>query len=224
MKTFVISVGGSAIVPYKIDVKFLKALKQTVAKISKNNKIVIVCGGGKTARDYIAAAKELGTNDSLSCLAGIRSTKLNATLVSLALKGSVNMPDSLSEVKKEISKKNVVVVGALGFQPNMTSDGDAAQIAEYLKADMFINLTDVDGLFDKNPKEYKNAKFIPHISFEDFWKIASKIKFKAGQHFVLDQSGAKTIMKAKIPTIIIKGLNNLENLVLGKTFKGTLID
>lgn len=223
MKTYVVSVGGSAIVPDKIDVDFLKKLRKTVDRLKKKVKLVIVCGGGRTAREYIKAAKELGISDSLACLAGIRTTKLNATLVSLAIHGNISMPDSLDEVKKEIKNKNVVVVGALGFQPNMTSDGDAAQIAAALNAEMFINLTDVLGLYTKNPKKYKDAKFIPQISFEDFWKIASKIKFKAGQHFVLDQAGAKEIKKHKIKTVILKGLDNLENLILGKKFKGTTI-
>ncbi|HME86815.1 MAG TPA: UMP kinase [Candidatus Nanoarchaeia archaeon] len=223
MKTVVISVGGSAIVPDKIDITFLKNLKQSVAKLSKNNKLVIVCGGGKVARDYIAATKPFHVPDSLACLAGIRTTKLNATLVSLVLRGNTDMPDSMPELKHELKKRNVVIVGALGFQPNMTSDGDAAQIAHAVNADMFINLTDVDGLFDKNPKTHKDAKFIPEISFETFWGIASKIKFKAGQHFVLDQAGAKIIKQHKIKTIILKGLKNLENSILGRSFKGTII-
>ncbi len=223
MKTYVISIGGSAIVPDKINVIFLKKLRKTVNKISKKNKVVLVCGGGKPARDYIKAAKALGISDSLACLAGIRTTKLNATLVSLAVHGNISMPDTLKEVKKVLRKRNIAVVGALGFQPNMTSDGDAADIARYLKAKMFINVTDVSGLYDKNPKEFKNAKFIPEISFNNFWKIASKIKFKAGQHFVLDQSGAKIIKKHRIKTVIIKGLDNLEKVILNKSFKGTII-
>ena len=223
MKTFVISVGGSAIVPGEIDVKFLKQLKKTISKLSKRNKLVIVCGGGKPARDYIKAAKHFGVHDRMASLVGIRTTKLNATLVSLVLHGNVSMPDSLKEVKSELNKRNVVVIGALGFQPGMTSDGDAAQVAVYIKANMFINVTDVDGLFDKNPKEHKNAKFIPYISFNDFWKIASKIKYKAGQHFVLDQAGAKIIRKSKIKTVILKGMKNLEAVVLNKPFKGTVI-
>ncbi len=223
MKTFVISVGGSAIVPNQIDIVFLKKLKQSVSKLSKQNKLVIVCGGGKVARDYINATKPFNIPDSLACLAGIRTTKLNATLVSLVLHGNTNMPDSMQELKQELKKRNVVVVGALGFQPNMTSDGDASQISHAVGAEMFINLTDVDGLFTKNPKQFKDAKFIPEISFNDFWKIASKIKFKAGQHFVLDQSAAKVIKQHKIKTIIVKGLQNLENAILGRKFKGTII-
>ena len=223
MKTFVISVGGSAIVPSEIDVKFLKQLKKTVSKLSKKNKLVIVCGGGKPARDYIKAAKHFGVSDHFASLAGIRTTKLNATLVSLIIHGNVLMPDSLKEVNQELRKRNVVVIGALGFHPNMTSDATAAQVSNYTNAEMFINVTDVDGLFTKNPKMHKDAKFIPKISFDDFWKIASKIKFKAGQHFVLDQAGAKIIKRHKIKTDILKGMKNLENVIQGKSFKGTVI-
>ncbi|MEK6886468.1 MAG: UMP kinase [Nanoarchaeota archaeon] len=224
MKTFVISVGGSAIVPYKIDINFLKQLKATISRVSKNNKIVIVCGGGKTAREYIQAAKQFDVSDALSCLAGIQATKLNASLVSLVVHGNPFIPNSLNEVKQVLTKKNVAVIGALGYQPNMTSDGDAAQVAVYLKAEMFINVTDVDGLFTKNPKEHKDARFIPEISFSNFWNIASKIKFKAGQHFVLDQSGAKIIKQHKIKTVIVKGMDNLEKVILNKKFKGTIIN
>jgi len=224
MKTYVVSVGGSAIVPDKIDISFLKQLKATIARVSKHNKIVIVCGGGKTARDYISAAKEFNVTDALSCLAGIQSTKLNASLVSLVVHGNPFIPNSLKEVKQVLTKKNVAVIGALGYQPNMTSDGDAAQVAAYLNAELFINVTDVTGLYDKNPKEYKDAKFIPSISFADFWTIASKIKFKAGQHFVLDQSGAKVIKQHKIKTVIVKGMDNLEAVIMGKKFKGTVIN
>jgi len=223
MKTYILSVGGSAIVPGKIDISFLKQLKKTVSKLSKKNKLVIVCGGGKPARDYIKAAKHFGVSDYFSSLAGVRATKLNATLVSLIIHENVLMPDSLKEVKQELRKRNVVVIGALGFHPKMTSDATAAQVSNYLKAEMFINVTDVDGLFDKNPKTHKDAKFIPKISFDDFWKIVSKIKFKAGQHFVLDQSGAKIIKKHKIKTVILKGMDNLEAVIQGRKFKGTVI-
>ena len=78
MKTYVISVGGSAIVPDKIDIGFLKQFKNTILKLSKSNKLVIVCGGGRTAREYISAAKQFSVSDAMSCLAGIQSTKLNA--------------------------------------------------------------------------------------------------------------------------------------------------
>ncbi|MFC1728683.1 UMP kinase [Nanoarchaeota archaeon] len=220
----VISVGGSMIVPGEnVNIPFLKKLKKTVNKLKKKHKLVIVTGGGYTARKYIKALRDAGVNENYCSLAGIKTTKLNATLVSLFLDANIHLPDSLAQVSSYLKKYPVVVCGALGFQPDMTSDGDSAQISNYIKADLFINMTDVPGLYTKNPKKHKDAKFIPEISFKDFWSMISKMKYKAGQHFVLDQFAARVIKKHKIKTVILKGLDNLEKYVEGKSFKGTVI-
>ncbi|MFH1376719.1 MAG: hypothetical protein ABIH25_03720 [Candidatus Woesearchaeota archaeon] len=106
----------------------------------------------------------------------------------------------------------------------MTSDGNAAQIAEAIKADIFINITNVQGLYNKNPK-IRGAKLITEISYTDFSKMVNKIKYKAGQHFVLDKPAADIIKKAKIKTVIInKDLKNLKNVLKEKNFVGTLIN
>ena len=223
----VISLGGSIIVPDEINYSYLKKLSLIINKISKNNKIVIVTGGGNTARKYINSLRKDNLNEDIYSLIGIATTKLNARLINgFFNKIIVNLPDSLGEVKEALKKDNMVIVGSLGFQPDMTSDGDAAQIAEYLKADLFINLTNVNGLYDKNPKEYKDAKLIKGITFDKFYSIAKKHKFKAGMHFVLDYTAANIIKRAKIKTFIINGLNlkNLENSLKGNKFIGTVIN
>ena len=106
----------------------------------------------------------------------------------------------------------------------MTSDGTAANIAREIKADYFINITNVSGLYDKDPRKNKNAKFISRINFNDFLKIVMKIKYKPGQHFVLDQTAAEIITKYKIKTVILKDVNNLEGFLREKKFIGTVID
>jgi|SRR3989344_4327583 len=222
MKTYVISVGGSLIVPDRIDYGFLVRLRKSVNKLRRKYKIVIVTGGGKTARIYIEPLRKAGFNNEVQSLLGIKTTKLNAMLVSNFLKANKLLPDSLKEIKNLLRKQNLVVSGSIGFKPNMTSDGDSADIARYFNAEL-INMTDVDGLFNKNPKKFKNAKFIPEISFNDFLKMVNKIKFKAGQHFVLDQSAARIIAKYKTKTVILKGVDNLEKYIEGKNFKGTVI-
>ena len=73
------------------------------------------------------------------------------------------------------------------------------------------------GLHDKNPKEFKNAKFIPEISWKGLYKMANQKEFKPGQHFVIDQTASKIIMESKITTYIIgKNLKQLDNLLNGK--------
>ena len=223
----VISLGGSIIVPSEINYNYLKKFVLLIKKLSKNNKIVVVTGGGSTARKYINSLRKDNLNEDIYSLIGIASTKLNARLVNgFFNKIVVNLPDSLREVGEALKKDNIAVVGSLGFQPDMTSDGDAAQVAEYIKADLFLNLTNVNGLFDKDPGKFKDAKLIKKVSFNEFYKTARKIGFKAGQNFVLDYKAAEIIRKTHIKTIILNGQNlkNLLNAINGKKFIGTVIE
>jgi len=224
MKKVVISLGGSVIVPKEVDYKYLKDFSKLVKKFSKKNKFVVLTGGGNTARKYIELLVKLKAGEKAYSIVGIAATRINARLVSGVFDMSYEIPESLEGVKKALNKRNLVICGALGMQKDMTSDGNAAEVAEMIKADFFVNITNVDGLYDKNPKQYKSAKFIPSINFEDFMKIVNKIKFKAGQHFVLDQSAAKIIYRGKIKTYIInRNLNNLKKVLKGKNFRGTSI-
>ncbi len=218
----VISLGGSVIVPDEIDVSFLKKFRRIINKIKKGNKIVIVSGGGSTARKYIEVLRDEKVDEKALSYIGFKITKINGLFLSNFL--GVKFADNLKEVKKFSKKNNLIVCGALEFNLRGTSDGTSSKVARAIKADVFVNITDVKGLYDKNPKKYKNAKLVPRISFDDFNRVASKIKFKAGQHFVLDQRSAKFIDKNKIKTIIIKDIDNLVKIVKNEKFTGTVIN
>jgi uridylate kinase len=219
----VISLGGSVIIPDKVDLEYLNKFKKTILKLKKKHQIVIVTGGGSIARTYIDALKKDNLDNKTLSHIGIFTTRLNARLVA-AILNIKHVPSTEKELKKIAKRERLIVTGALGFHPNMTSDGTAAEAALHLKADLLINITNVPGLFTKDPRKFKDAKQIPRISFKDFDRITKKIKFKAGQHFVLDQSAADIIYKSKIPTAIVtKDIKNLERLIQGKNFKGTLI-
>lgn len=224
-KVIVLSLGGSLIVPDKIDTKYLKEFKKIILKNTKKYKFIIVCGGGSIARKYISALKKTNTNEKLQSFSGISATRMNARFMSyfFNFEPKQGIPHTMKILKKYIKKQNVVFCGALEYKPNQTSDSTAARIAKKFKT-IFINLTNVPGLYNKNPKQYKNAKFISEISWKDFNKMANKSKFKPGQHFVLDQTASKIIMKNKIPTYIIgNNLSQLNNLLKKKKFKGTTI-
>ncbi|MBS3088476.1 UMP kinase [Candidatus Pacearchaeota archaeon] len=225
-KVIVLSLGGSLIIPEKSNFKFLDKFVKTLRKNYKTHKFVVVCGGGSIARKYIDALKKEGKSKKELSMAGIRATRTNAQFVmQLFGKSESNdiLPKNMQEIKSNLSKNNVVICGALRYTKDSTSDSTAAALAKYLNSD-FINLTNVDGLYDKNPVTDPKAKFIPKESWKDFQKRASKIKFKAGQHFVLDQKAAQIISKHKITTYIIgPKLKNLNKALKGKKFKGTII-
>jgi len=224
-KVVVLSLGGSLIVPEKLDVQFLNKFKEVIEKNSKNYRFVVVCGGGSVARTYINGLKESGKSEYFQGLAGIAVTRLNSRFMTYLFGKEANegIPQDMKSVETLLNKNEIVFCGALRYAPHETSDGTAAKLANYFKT-IFINLTNVDGLYTKNPKKFKDAKLIQKISWEEFNKMANKEKFKPGQHFVLDQSGSKIILQNKITTYILgQDMKQLDNLLKGKKFKGTVI-
>jgi uridylate kinase len=221
----VISLGGSLIVPEKMNPEFLINFVKTLKKHYKTHKFVIVCGGGAIARKYISALRAEKKSNKELALAGIRATRMNARFVMQLFGKEANdsLPNSMKEVKNNLSKNSFVVCGALRYEKNSTSDSTAAQLANYLNTNL-INMTNVAGLFTSNPLTDKKAKLISKISWKNFHAIASKIKYSPGQHFVLDQKSSSMILKHKIKTFIIGGdLKNLSRVIEGKQFTGTTI-
>lgn len=224
-KVIVLSLGGSLIIPGDVNIKYLKEFKKIILKNKNKYKFVVVCGGGSIARKYISALEEAKMDRFFQSYAGISATRMNARFMSYFFNRDqkAGIPHKMEEIEPYLKKYDVVFCGALEYKPNQTSDSTSAQIAKHFDSD-FINLTNVLGLYSKNPKEHKNAKFIPEISWKDFDELANKIKFKPGQHFVLDQTASKIILKNKIPTYIIgEDMKQLDNLLSGKSFVGTTI-
>lgn len=226
MKIMVMSLGGSLIVPEKINFKFLKEFRETLRKHYKNWKFVVVCGGGSIARKYISLLKEDKKSQKEESLAGIRATRMNALLMMQLFGKEANdtLPKDMKSVENNLRKNKIVLCGALRYAPHSTSDGTAARLAHFLGAE-FINLTNIKGLYTSNPLTDKNAKFIPKINWKDFEKMANKSKYTPGQHFVLDQEAAKIIREHKIKTYIINGdAKNISRILKDKKFTGTLIE
>jgi len=224
-KIIVLSVGGSLIIPDKVNFKFLDNFKHTLQKHYSKYKFIIITGGGSTARKYIQALAKEGKNKKELSIAGIRATRTNAQFLMQFFDKQANqtLPKNMQQVKANLSKNQIVICGALRYTKDSTSDSTAAALANYLSSP-FINLTNVKGLYDKNPKTNPKAKFIPKISWQNFNKITQKLKFKAGQHFVLDQKAAQIVHKHKVRTYILgPNLSNLSKVLKGKKFTGTLI-
>ncbi len=225
MKRVVISLGGSIIIPDKVNINFLEKFRFLLQKQSKSRRFVVVCGGGSVARTYITALEAEGESRKERALAGMRVTRMNALLVMQFFGKEANdiLPRTMKEVRDYLRKNNIVLCGALRYEKNATSDTTAARLAHYFNAE-FINMTNVLGLYTDNPKKNKNATLIKKISWGEFAVMASKIHYKPGQHFILDTNAAETIKRYRIKSYIIgPNLDNLEKLLEGKRFKGTTI-
>ncbi|MDP2925181.1 MAG: UMP kinase [Nanoarchaeota archaeon] len=227
-RVVVISLGGSLIVPDEINMNLLDKFKKILEKNSKKNKFIVVCGGGNTARTYIKGLDhgEIKNSFYLQCLFGLEATRFNAKFMAYFFGNQANsyLPKDISDIENLLKKNNYVFCGALRMNKGETSDATAARLARYFNT-IFINLTNVKGLYDQDPKRYPKARFIPEISHKEFYKKAKKIVFKPGQHFILDKKAAKIIKKYNTYTYILgPDMKNLNNLLNNRHFVGTIID
>ena len=223
-RVVVLSLGGSLIIPNEIDIVFLRKFREVIRKNTNKCKFVIVCGGGSIARKYISALREDGKSEYLQNLAGISVTRLNARFMSyfFSQDPEEGIAHDMKNVSNLLRKHDVIFCGALRYAPNQTSDATACRLAAFLETD-FINLTNVKGLYDKNP-ELKGAKFIPKISINEFNKIVMAIPEKPGMHAPVDHTAMRIIREKNIKTYIIgKDAKQLNNLLNNRKFIGTTI-
>jgi uridylate kinase len=221
----VISLGGSQIIPDDVNYNYLKKFKEVLKKHERDYRFIVVCGGGSLARKYINAIRKEGGDEFHQSLAGISATRSNARFVShfFGYDSLHGVPHTVRTVGRYLKKQGIVFCGALEYKDNQTSDSVAAILARVFKGE-FVNLTNVKGLYTKDPNKFKNAEFISRISWKDFDEMVNKIEFKPGQHFVLDQGASKIIMNKKIPTHIIMDLNQLDKYLSWQKFEGTTIE
>ena len=223
-EVIVISLGGSIIAPDNIDVSFLKKFKKLIqSEIKKGKRFILITGGGKTCRRYQEASKKTGNKDANSLdWIGIKSTGLNAEVVK-GMFGEQAHPEVIIDPSKKINFKKDVLVGA-GWKPGWSTDYDAVLLAKQFKATRLINLSNIEYVYDKDPRKYKNAKRYEDLSWNDFIGIVGT-KWVPGKNAPFDPVATKLASKLKMEVVIMKGSNirNIKKYLSGKTFKGTLI-
>jgi uridylate kinase len=225
-ETVVVSLGGSIMAPETIDPGFIRTVAEMFIRLSADRRLVIVVGGGKTARKYIAAGRELGVSEFVLDELGIRASRLNARLLVAALGDSAppDVPGELTDALELARDYPIVVMG--GTQPGHTTDAVAALMAEGLGASRFINATSVDGVYDKDPNLHNDAKHIPELTAGALLAICqSSTTGGAGPNVVLDVLAASVLLRSGIPGAVVDGRDtpNLEAAVTGGKFRGTVV-
>ena len=222
MKSIVISIGGSVILSEEADVSFLRKLASLLKKISKQYKIFIIVGGGKIARDYIKLRRELDFDEKTLDSIGIDITRVNAALfTNIISESNKKIPCSTDEA--EAMDNPIVVMG--GTTPGHSTDMVGAELAEKVGADLFIIATNVDGIYDKDPNEYDDAKQLEKVKIDDLIKNYGTSWESAGKNMVIDGPALEIMKKAKLLTYVVNGkrLDQLENAITGRPFDGTKI-
>ena len=117
-----------------------------------------------------------------------------------------------------VNENDTVAVEEIVFGDNDTL---SAIVGSLVGADLLIILSDIDGVYDQNPRVNPNAKLIPHIP-----EITDSIRALAGAHgtslgtggMVTKITAAQIGLNAGFPTVILNGSRpeNLYDLLEGK--------
>lgn len=224
--TLVVSVGGSLVVPNGgIDAQFLKSFKKLVrTHIKRGWKFVIVVGGGGTARQYQAAARDVGslTREDLDWL-GIHATRLNGHLLRTVFREEA-YPRMIKDPTRAPKNPKQSVMVAAGWKPGWSTDYVATRLAKRLGAKVVINLSNIDYVYDKDPNKHKDAEVICDISWKDFRKMVGN-EWDPGMNVPFDPVASRLAHHSGIKVALLNGKNtkNLDALLRGKRFAGTII-
>lgn len=229
-KRIVISVGGSLIVPSEgIRTEFLKNLntfiREELAKDPKRQ-FFLVAGGGSTARKYIDAGREVVghdlTHEDLDWL-GVHTTTLNAHLIRTIFRDIAH--PKLIRHYDIIRKAHEPVVVAAGWKPGWSTDYCATLLCEDYGVKTVINLSNVEQVYDKDPRKHKDAKALRKLSWDEMRAIVGD-KWTPGLNAPFDPIAAKKAQELGVRVIVMSGNNfgNLRNYFEDKPFVGTTIE
>jgi uridylate kinase len=222
MDLVVISIGGSVILAKEANIGFLNNLSNLLIELSKKFRIYIVVGGGITARNYIDIGRKLDLDELILDELGIDVTRINAKLITNIIKiSNKKIPLSIDEAMKIDTP--IVIMG--GTQPGHSTDLVGAKIAEKMKASRFIIASNVNGIYDRDPNKFSNAKQLKEVFIDKLIKkYGTEWRF-AGSNIIIDGPAMELIYKAKISTFVVNGLrlDQLEKVINGQLFDGTSI-
>lgn len=166
---------------FGIDISVLEYIAGEIkALVDKGIEIGIVIGGGNIIRGVSAAKGGIIRRTSGDYM-GMLATVINAVAMQEALEhfGVDVRVQSAIEIKevcesyiyrraiRHLEKGRVVIFGAGTGNPFFTTDSAATLRAVEIGADVIVKATKVDGVYDKDPHKFKDAKMLESISYDE---------------------------------------------------------
>ncbi len=212
-----------------IDPKFTQWLAKEIIEAQKEGtQIACVVGGGNIFRG--TAAEENGLERTVGDYIGMLATIMNALALQAALEkeGQAARVLSAIEIKdvcepyvrrraiRHLEKGRVVIFAGGTGNPFFTTDSAAALRALETECEIILKATKVDGVYDKDPKKFPEARKFESITYQE--ALASK------DIEVLDNSALSLCMDHKIPVMVfdLDKKENIAKAVAGEKI-GTLI-
>jgi uridylate kinase len=164
---------------FGIDKPTLYDIAREVREIATFAEVVVVVGGGNIWR--FRDTKESGIERSASDAMGMLATIMNSVALQSALEtlgsdtrvlSAINIPQLAEQFIKRralrhLEKKRIVICAGGTGNPYFTTDSAAALRALELSCDVLLKGTNVDGVYDKDPKKFTNAKKYEKLTFQE---------------------------------------------------------
>ncbi len=209
------------------EVSFAKALKLAyILKECKNkgNELCIVIGGGNLWRGRSHEEMNLTDSDSIGMLAttmnaiclksalkeiGVKATVMSS--INLEFTFNYNTDKALELIKDEI----IILAGGLGI-PCLSTDTTAAIRGSELMVDYILKGTNVDGIYDSDPRTNLNATKYNRLSYNE--AINKKLK-------IMDISAFEICQKNNIKIVVYDAsdINNIVKVCNGEAI-GTIVN
>ncbi|GAA7433562.1 UMP kinase [Helicobacter pylori] len=166
---------------FGIDIHVLDHIAKEIKSLVQNDiEVGIVIGGGNIIRGVSAAQGGIIRRTSGDYM-GMLATVINAVAMQEALEhiGLDTRVQSAIEIKeicesyiyrkaiRHLEKGRVVIFGAGTGNPFFTTDTAATLRAIEIGSDLIIKATKVDGIYDKDPNKFKDAKKLDALSYND---------------------------------------------------------
>ncbi|OOP93946.1 UMP kinase [Helicobacter pylori] len=166
---------------FGIDIHVLDHIAKEIRSLVENDiEVGIVIGGGNIIRGVSAAQGGIIRRTSGDYM-GMLATVINAVAMQEALEhiGLDTRVQSAIEIKeicesyiyrkaiRHLEKGRVVIFGAGTGNPFFTTDTAATLRAIEIGSDLIIKATKVDGIYDKDPNKFKDAKKLDTLSYND---------------------------------------------------------
>lgn len=193
---------------YGIDPLAVKNLAQDIAQlILKKFEIIIVFGGGNIFRG--SSAEKHGMDRTIADYIGMLATVMNSLALSSALfnlgvdnrvQSALDMPKVCepyirNRAIRHLEKGRVVIIGAGSGNPYFSTDTAAAMRALELHCDVIVKATKVDGVFDRDPKKFKNARKIAKLNYLDLLN---------NQYQIMDYTAVTLCMNHEMPILVLE--------------------
>ena len=202
--------------------------KQIKEIVDLGVEVSIVIGGGNIFRGISGAAQGVDrvTGDHMGMLATvINSLALPNSIEKLGVPTRVQTAIEMPKVaepfikrraQRHLEKGRVVIFGAGTGNPYFTTDTAAALRAIEMETNVVIKATKVDGIYDKDPVKYPDAKKYETVTYNEV--LAKDLK-------VMDATAISLCRENKLPIIVFNSLieGNLKKVVMGEHIGPTVV-